>query len=133
MNIENLVYVEAEDRFSKLSGMDPTTDEGKATTNLVFGLVDRAVKMADSNTQAKLAELKEKELNLQAEANTLKAMELEEAKKQRWVDFGRDCIKVTVPGLIALGGAVLLTVYEHSEVVTDTGPKKFWDKLLRMG
>ena len=133
MNIENLVYVEVEERFSKMSGMDANTDECKATTNMVFGLVDRAVKMADSNTQAKLAELKEKELNLQAEANTLKAKELEEAKKQRWTDFGRDCIKVCVPGLIALGGSILLTAYEHSDVVTGTGPKKFWDKLLRMG
>lgn len=131
-NIENLVYVELEDRCGKLSGMDANSDECKATTNMVFGLVDRVVKMADSNNQAKLNDLKEKELNLQAEANALKVKELEEARKQRWVDFGRDCIRVGFPAIVSIVGAVALTNYERSEAVTGTAVKDFWRKTFKL-
>lgn len=131
-NIETLVHVEIEDRLSKMNGLDATTEECKATADLTLKLVDRYAKMAEIENQAKINSLKEKELNLQAEANTLKAKELEEAKKHRWSDFATQCIKVGVPAVVSLVGAVALTNYERSEVTTGTAVKDFWRKTFKL-
>lgn len=132
-NIENLVHVEAQERFEKMNGMDATSEECKANADLALKLVDKAIKMAEFENQAKLNSLKEKELNLQAEANKLKAKELEEAKKSRWSSFGESCIKTVVSPAIAFVGAVVLTKIERTDIVTGMGPKAWWNNLFRKG
>lgn len=132
-NIENLIHVEAQERFEKMNGMDATNDECKANADLALKLVDKAIKMAEFENQAKLNSLKEKELNLQAEANKLKAKELEEAKKGRWLGFAESCIKTVGGTALTFIGAVVITKIERTDIVTGMGPKGMWNNLFRKG
>ena len=113
-SIETLVHVEVADRLNEMSGLSTTSDEYKATADVTLKLIDRAAKMAEIDNQTRANELKEKEL--------------EESRKKRWTDVGKEALKVGA----ALGGAILLTAYEKTDSVTSTGPKDLWKQVIRL-
>lgn len=117
-SIETLVFVEVQDRLNEMSELKPTTEEYKATADVTLKLLDRAAKMAEIDNQTKANELKEKEL--------------EESRKKRMWDFGKEVIKVVVPAGIAIVGAIGLTNYEREESTVSTATREFWKQVFRM-
>lgn len=142
-NIETLVYCEIEDRLNKMSNADPTSDVYKATSDTALKLIDRAIKMEETEIQAKAVEQKARELELQAEANKLKERELEEANRLKELEIKeahksgvRDIfvqgVKIVVPPLIVVAAAFALTNYERTDIVAGTAGKEIWKHVFRL-
>lgn len=117
-SIENLVYVEVEDRMHEMADLKTTDEAYKVTADVTLKFIDRATKM--------------KELELQEEANKLKQEEIKESKK-RWVTETiiktlETTAKIAVPVVAAVG----LTIYEQTDSTTSTGTKEFWKKVFRL-
>lgn len=139
MNIETLVHEEVQDRLEQMHPMEPTEEGYKARADVTLKFIDRAIKMNEQEVQAKLAELKAKELELhekevenQTQANKLKEAELEESRKNRVVDSVIQVLKIVVPPTVALIGAIGLTNYERTDSVTSTAGREIWKKVFRM-
>ena len=118
-SIDNLVYVEVDNRMHEMADLKTTDEAYKATADVTLKFIDRATKM--------------RELEIQAEANKLKREELEENKKRRIADTiirGFDTVgKFAVP----MGMAIGLTVLERTDILTGTATKKACDKIFRLG
>ena len=135
MNIETLIDVELEDRLNEMSGLDPTSEDYKAREDVSIKLIDRKVKLVELDLQAAAnkqnAEVEATKLKLQEEANTLKAMEIKEAKIRHIVDsavnVGTTVIKLV--GIAAVG--IGLTKFEREDSLVSTPTKEIFKGLLR--
>lgn len=142
-SIENLVSVEVQERLEQMNGQKPTDEAYKATADVTLKLIDRVTKMRETDIQAEALDLKKKELEVQAEANRLKEKELEQAKQLKEQEIKethksgvRDVFvkvfSIAAPSIVVGALAVGLTIYERTEVVTDTAAKEMWKRVFRL-
>lgn len=135
MNIETLIDVELEDRLNEMSALDPTSEDYKAREDVSIKLIDRKVKLAELDLQAAAnkqnAEVEATKLKLQEEANTLKAMEIKEAKIRHIVDSAVN-IGTTVFKLVGIAAVGIgLTKFEREDSLVSTPTKEIFKGLLR--
>ena len=124
MSIKTLLEVEITDEFDKLAGMEPGTDEHRATVDSVVKLMDRAIeleKLADA------AEEKEKDRKFD---NDLK---LKQAKDERLDRIVKNIISVAgivLPIGLTIWGTKTSLKFEEEGTVTTTIGRGFINKLL---
>lgn len=117
-SIENLVYVELQDRLDQMSGKSPTTEEYKANMEVAAKLMEHAEKMEALNIQHKEQQLKEQQME-------------QDRKNRKWDRFV-DVARITVPPVVALGAACIFSVVERTEIVSGSAPREFLKRALRL-
>ena len=117
-SIENLVYVELQNRLEQMGNTQPTTEEYKANMGAATELMEHAEKMEALHIQRKEQELKEKQME-------------QDRKNRKWDRFV-DVARITIPPVVALGAACVFSVVERTEIVSGSAPREFLKRALRL-
>ena len=116
MNIETQLHVELQSELEKLGGMQIGTEEYKTTVDGVTKLMDRAIEM--------------EKLNMAGQDNNMKLTQMEEDRKNRFV---QNCLAVAglvVPTLVTIWGTKASFKFEQEGTVTTIMGRGFINKLL---
>ena len=114
--IENLLEVEIEDEFDKLSTMDKGSDEYKATVDGLAKLLDRSIeydKLRDERDKAKQ-----------------QTVQFEEEKKDRLIKNILTGAGVVIPAVLTVWGTLKSLKFEETGTVTTIMGRGFINKLL---
>ena len=119
MHIENLLEVEIESEFEKLSEMEVTDESHKAAVDSVSKLLDRAIEYEKLNIdRLNQAETREFEQNL-------KLKQMEEDRKDRIVRNSIAAGGVVLPLAVTIWGALKSWQFEKEGVVTSSMGRMF--------
>ena len=119
MHIENLLEVEIESEFEKLSEMEVTDESHKAAVDSVSKLLDRAIEYEKLNIDRRnQAETREFEQNL-------KLKQMEEDRKDRIVRNSIAAGGVVLPLAVTIWGALKSWQFEKEGVVTSSMGRMF--------
>lgn len=124
MNIENLLYVEIETEFEKLSNMEPGSEEYKTTVDGLSKLMDRAIEMEKVDLDAK----EKTEARMRDDAIELQKME--DDRKDRIVKNIIGAAGVILPLLVTIWGTKATFEFEKEGTVTTVLGRGFFSKLL---
>lgn len=118
MNIETKVYELIDERVETMKTLDPTTDEYKANAEVALKFIDRAVEI--------------EKIHIEDEANRLKAQQMEEDLKDRKTRNWLTALGIAIPPVTAVVAACVFSVIERTEIVSNTAPREFLKRALRL-
>ena len=113
MNIETLLYDEIETEFAKLRGMDPGSEEFKATVDGLTKFMDRAIEIDKNESE-----------------QTVKKLQLEDEKKDRLIKNILGAAGIILPLLVTIWGTKVSLKFEEEGTFTTIMGRGFINKLL---
>lgn len=124
MNIEEMLRVEIKSELETLKTIELGTDTYKATVDGVTKLVDRAIEMERLGIESQ-----EKVEAREIEAE-LKLKEMEEERKNRWIQNGIAVFTVVASTAVTVWGTVKSIEFEKEGTITTIMGRGFINKLL---
>lgn len=124
MSIRNLLEVEIEEEFNKLSEMTPGTEEYKVTVDGLTKLLDRSIEI-----EKHYDELDEKKENRKID-NDYKSKQVEDENKDRKIKNGLTLAGIVIPSVITIWGTLKSLKFEKDGTVTTIMGRGFINKLL---
>lgn len=124
MSIKTKLEVEIDDEFDKLAGMQPGTDEHKATVDSIAKLMDRAIELE------KLADAAEEKANDRKFENELKLKQAKDERLDRIVKNVISVAGIVLPIGLTIWGTVTSLEFEKENTVTTPVGRLFINKLF---
>ena len=124
MNIEEMLRVEIKSELETLKTIELGTDTYKATVDGVTKLVDRAIEMERLSIESQ-----EKVEAREIEAE-LKLKEMDEERKNRWIQNGIAVFTVIASTAVTVWGTVKSIEFEKEGTITTIMGRGFINKLL---
>lgn len=124
MAIRNLLELEIEEEFNKLSEMKPGTEEYKVTVDGLTKLLDRSIEI-DKHRD----ELDEKKENRKID-NDYKSKQVEDENRDRKIKNGLTLAGIVIPSVITIWGTLKSLKFEKDGTVTTIMGRGFINKLL---
>ena len=124
MNIEEMLRVEIKSELETLKTIELGTDTYKATVDGVTKLVDRAIEMERLGIESQ-----EKVEAREIEAE-LKLKEMNEERKNRWIQNGIAVFTVVASTAVTVWGTVKSIEFEKEGTITTIMGRGFINKLL---
>lgn len=124
MAIRNLLELEIEEEFNKLSEMNPGTEEYKVTVDGLTKLLDRSIEI-DKHRD----ELDEKKENRKID-NDYKSKQVEDENRDRKIKNGLTLAGIVIPSVITIWGTLKSLKFEKDGTVTTIMGRGFINKLL---
>lgn len=124
MNIEEMLRVEIKSELETLKTIELGTDTYKATVDGVTKLVDRAIEMERLGIESQ-----EKVEAREIEAE-LKLKEMNEERKNRWIQNGIAVFTVVASTAVTVWGTVKSIEFEKEGTITTIMGRGFIQKLL---
>lgn len=124
MAIRNLLELEIEEEFNKLSEMKPGTEEYKVTVDGLTKLLDRSIEI-DKHRD----ELDEKKENRKID-NDYKSKQVEDENRDRKIKNGLTLAGIVIPSVITIWGTLKSLKFEKDGTITTIMGRGFINKLL---
>lgn len=122
--VEQLLDVEIEEEFEKLSKMETGTEEYKTTVDGLTKLLDRALEI--EKIQDERARLKETQKN----EEYFRQQQFESERKDRLIKNTLTATGIIVPSLITIWGTFKSLKFEETGTITTSIGRGFINKLL---
>jgi hypothetical protein len=124
VNIETLLHDEIETEFTKLSELEPGTDEHKVTVDELTKLMDRAIELEKIDRESE-----DKAAARDSEERT-KKQQLEDEKKDRVVKNVLCAAGVVLPILVTIWGTKVSLKFEEEGTITTQMGRGFIQRLF---
>lgn len=124
MAIRNLLELEIEEEFNKLSKMELGTEEYKVTVDGLTKLLDRSIEITKHRD-----ELDEKKENRKID-NDYKSKQVEDENRDRKIKNGLTLAGIVIPSVITIWGTLKSLKFEKDGTVTTIMGRGFINKLL---
>lgn len=123
-SIRELLDEEIQVEFEKLSKLEVGSESYKATVDGLSKLVDRAVEIDKTEME------NETKIEAQNIENDLKALQIKEDNRDRWVRNGIAIAGIIVPSVLTVWGTLKSFKFEETGTVTTILGRGFINKLL---
>lgn len=122
--VENLLEVEIDDEFEKLSKMETGTEQYKTTVDGLTKLLDRAIEIEKMHDERERAEQTRKD------EEKFRQQQFESERKDRWIKNGLTATGIVAPLIVTVWGTLKSLKFEEEGTITTLIGKGFINKLL---
>ena len=124
VNIETLLYEEIDTEFSRLSELEPGSDEYRATVDSLTKLMDRAIELDKVEVE------REDKLAIRENEQELKTRQMKDDKKDRLFKNLTSVASIILPLLVTIWGTKVSLKFEETGSFTTIMGRGFINKLL---
>lgn len=124
MSIENLLEVEIQDEFEKLSEMEFGSEKHKIAADTLAKLMDRVIEFE------KLSQMQMEQEKSRKSEEDLKRQQMEEDKKDRLIKNILTGVSIGSGIVLTIWGTVVTLNFEKEGTFTSTAGRKFANKVL---
>ena len=124
VNIETLLHDEIETEFTKLSGLEPGTDEHKVAVDELTKLMDRAIELEKIDRES------EDKATARDSEERMKKQQLEDEKKDRVVKNVLCAAGIVLPLIVTIWGTKVSLKFEEEGTITTQMGRGFIQRLF---